>query len=100
MITLNSIYEVATSKEIVQQFGGQLLFWSSQIIQGHINWFLATVAAVIGLAGVLQSYWNAKKKGVILDLEAKKLELETRHLELENWHLELENANLEKLKSN
>lgn len=100
MITLNSIYDVATSKEIVQQFGGQLLFWSSQIIQGHINWFLATVAAVIGLASVLQSYWNAKKKGVILDLEAKKLELETRHLELENRHLELENANLEKLKSN
>lgn len=100
MITLNSIYEVATSKEIVQQFGGQLLFWSSQLIQGHINWLLGTIAAVIGLAGVLQSYWNAKKKGVILDLEAKKLELETRHLELENRHLELENANLEKLRSN
>ncbi len=100
MITLNSIYEVATSKEIVQQFGGQLLFWSSQLIQGHINWFLGTVAALVGIAGVIQSYFNARKKGLLLDLEAKKLELETRHLELENRHLELENASLEKLKSN
>ncbi len=81
-------------------FAGQMLIWISQTMQGHVNWVLASVASVMGLASVLQSYWNAKKKGVILDLEAKKLELETRHLELENRHLELENANLEKLKSN
>ncbi len=100
MFALNTVYEVVKSKEIVQQFGGQLLFWSSQLIQGHINWLLGTIAALVGIAGVIQSYFNARKKGLLLDLEAKKLELETRHLELENRHLELENATLEKLKSN
>ena len=82
--------ELATSKDSLLVLSSQALFWSGQVIQGHINWLLGTIAAILGLLGAFQVYINAKKKGALLDLEQKNMELENRKVELENSKLEKE----------
>jgi hypothetical protein len=75
--------ELVTSKDSLLVVSSQALFWSGQAIQGHVNWLLGTIAAIIGLLGGFQVYINARKKGRVHDLEIRNLELENEKLERE-----------------
>ncbi len=80
---MNITHDILTSRETIQMLGGQTLIWISQMMQGHINWVLASIATVLGLIGVILSIINAKKKGRVHDLEIRNLELENEKLERE-----------------
>ena len=88
---MNITHDILTSRETVQMLGGQMLIWISQVMQGQINWILASIATILGLIGVVLSIINARKKSKIHDLEIRNLELENEKLEHE--HLLKSNQN-------